>query len=73
MRPQRFWVAEAGGSRLKALAARMVWAGLTLAVAPAVWVESAAGKSAISTMFARKRPDHAAGSEGRGAPVGGHH
>jgi len=71
--PQRFWAVEAGGSRLKALAARMVWAGLTLAVAPAVWVESAAGKSAIPTTFARKRPDHAADSEGRGAPVGGHH
>ena len=51
----------------------LVWVGLTLAVAPAVWVESAAGKSAIPTTFVRKRPDHAADFEGWGAPVGGHH
>ena len=52
--PLRFWEAEAGGKRLKGFVARMVWAGLTLLVSPAVWLESACGRSAVCTTFARK-------------------
>ena len=52
--PQRFWNAEAGGSALGGLALRLAWAGVTVAVMPPVWLESALGFSAIPTLFARK-------------------
>ncbi len=52
--PQRFWQAEAGGSRLGALARRLGWGLLTLAVAPAVWLESTLGTGAIPTTYARR-------------------
>ena len=69
--PQRFWAAEqqggpstilgtalsgSKGGGAGALARRFVWAATTLAVAPAVWLESLLGASAIPTTFARKRP-----------------
>jgi hypothetical protein len=54
--PQRFWMAEQRGAGLGALARRLAWAAATLAVAPAVWLESLLGASAIPTTFARKRP-----------------
>jgi SAM-dependent methyltransferase len=37
-----------------ALARRVAWAAVTMAVAPAVWLESALGAGAIPTVFARK-------------------
>jgi len=52
--PQCFWRAEAAGGRLGALGRRLMWAATTLAVAPAVWIESAAGRSAIATTLARR-------------------
>jgi hypothetical protein len=36
------------------LALRLAWAGVTVAVMPPVWLESALGFSAIPTLFARK-------------------
>jgi SAM-dependent methyltransferase len=53
--PQRFWKAEAGGSALGGLAGRLAWAVVTVAVIPAVWVESLAGFGAIPTTMARCR------------------
>ena len=69
--PQRFWATDARGGpstmlgtalsgskggRTGALARRLVWAATTLAVAPAVWLESLVGFGAIPTTFAEKRP-----------------
>jgi SAM-dependent methyltransferase len=69
--PQRFWAAEqrggpstilgtalsgSKGGGAGAIARRFVWAATTLAVAPAVWLESFLGSSAIPTTFARKGP-----------------
>jgi SAM-dependent methyltransferase len=52
--PQRFWSAEARGGIVGGLVRRAVWAAVTLAAAPAVWLESALGLSAIPTMLARR-------------------
>lgn len=52
--PQQFWQAEKGGSAAGALFRRAVWGLTTLAVAPAVWLESAMGLAAISTTLARR-------------------
>ncbi|MCX5648061.1 MAG: hypothetical protein NTX40_03025, partial [Planctomycetota bacterium] len=53
--PQRFWAAEQQGGGAGALARRFMWAATTLAVAPAVWIESLLGASAIPTAFAQKK------------------
>jgi SAM-dependent methyltransferase len=52
--PQRFWKAEAEGGAAGGLARRLAWATATVAVMPAVWLESRLGLSAIPTTFARK-------------------
>jgi SAM-dependent methyltransferase len=52
--PQRLWAGEAGGSRVGPILCRAAWAAATLAVAPAVWLESALRAWAIPTVFARK-------------------
>jgi SAM-dependent methyltransferase len=52
--PQRFWLAENRRQRLGVVVRGAAWAALTLAVAPAVWLESALGLGAIPTVFARK-------------------
>jgi SAM-dependent methyltransferase len=52
--PQRFWSAEARGGVVGGLVRRAVWAAVTLAVAPAVWLESALGRGAIPTLLARR-------------------
>jgi SAM-dependent methyltransferase len=54
--PQRFWQAEAKGGAVAALARRAAWAAVTVAVAPAVWLESGLGAGAIPTTFARRKP-----------------
>ncbi len=61
--PQRFWQDEAGGGGAGALARRVGWGLLTLAAAPAVWLESVLGRSAIPTTYARK-PDEEGGATG---------
>ena len=53
--PQRFWVAERAGGRAGAMMRRAVWALATLAVAPAVWIESLLRAGAIPTTYARRR------------------
>ena len=53
--PQRFWQAEAKGGRAGALVRRAVWGATTLAAAPAVWIESTLGLTAIPTTFARRK------------------
>jgi SAM-dependent methyltransferase len=52
--PQRFWKAEAEGAAAGGLARRLAWAAATVAVMPAVWLESRLGAGAIPTTFARK-------------------
>ena len=52
--PQRFWKAEAEGGAAVGLARRLAWAVATVAVMPAVWLESRLGAGAIPTTFARK-------------------
>jgi SAM-dependent methyltransferase len=52
--PQRFWSAEARGGIVGGLVRRAVWAAVTLAAAPGVWLESALGRGAIPTMLARR-------------------
>jgi len=52
--PQRFWNAEAEGNALGAAAQRVGWAAVTVAVMPAVWLESVSWRSAIPTTFARR-------------------
>jgi SAM-dependent methyltransferase len=54
MDPHRFWMVKDNRFRLGMLARTAAWGATTLAVAPAVWLESALGLGAIPTVFARK-------------------